>query len=109
MKRKIRWLRLIPAVLATAVAGQEALGSCGSAFCMVNTGWNVHGAWTEPGLRLDLRYEFIDQSQPRHGSSKVGVGQIRQHHDEVRSVNRNWLATADYTFNDRWGVSATLP
>jgi hypothetical protein len=24
-------------------------------------------------------------------------------------VNRNWLATYDYTFNQDWGVSATLP
>jgi hypothetical protein len=39
----------------------------------------------------------------------VGVGQIPQHHDEVRTINRNWLATADYAFNEKWGVSATLP
>ena len=31
------------------------------------------------------------------GSRKVGVGEIRQHHDEVRTINRNWLGTLDYT------------
>ena len=56
-------------------------------------------AWTEPGLRLDLRYEFIDQDQPRHGSNKVGVGELSQHHDEVRTINRNWLATLDYALH----------
>src|SRR6185436_13197876 len=62
-----------------------------------------------PGARFDLRYEYIDQDQPMSGSNKVGIGQIRQHHDEVRTINRNWLANFDYTFDDQWGVSATLP
>jgi hypothetical protein len=39
----------------------------------------------------------------------VRVGEIAKHHDEIRTVNRNWLATYDYTFNQDWGVSATLP
>jgi hypothetical protein len=56
-----------------------------------------------------LRFEYIDQDQPRAGSRRVGVGEIRQHHDEIRTINRNWLATYDYTFNEAWGVSATLP
>lgn len=102
MKRKL--------ALALALAcSAEAGASCGTAFCMVNTSWNVQGAWTEPGARFDLRYEYIDQDQPMAGSRKVGVGEIRQHHDEVRTLNRNWLATVDYMFNPDWGVSATLP
>lgn len=100
---------LLALAVALGCAGGEARASCGAAFCMVNTSWNVQGAWTEPGLRFDLRYEYINQDQPMSGSSKVGVGQIRQHHDEVRTINRNWLATADYAFNNQWGVSATLP
>ena len=100
--------RLFMAVLALAVAA-DAAASCGTAFCMVNTSWNVQGAWTEPGSRFDLRFEYIDQDQPRAGSREVGVGEISKHHDEIRTVNRNWLATYDYTFNQDWGVSATLP
>src|SRR5438045_2605341 len=97
----------------TAAVGARRAGnaaaSCGSAFCMVNTNWNAQGAWIEPGARLDLRYEYIDQDQPRAGRRAVGVGEIPQHHDEIRTINRNWLGTFDYTFNDKWGVSATLP
>jgi hypothetical protein len=98
------WVGLFACALAA-----EAGASCGTAFCMVNTNWNVQGVWTEPGLRLDLRFEYIDQDQPRAGSKRVGVGEIPQHHDEIRTLNRNWLATLDYTFNEAWGVSATLP
>ncbi len=96
-------------VLAFGANSPDARASCGASFCMVNTSWSVQGAWTEPGLRLDLRYEFIDQDQPRHGSNKVGVGELSQHHDEVRTINRNWLATLDYAFDGQWSVSATLP
>ena len=104
-----RSILVLAGAVALAGAGNEAQASCGSAFCIVNTSWNVQGAWTEPGARFDLRFEYIDQDQPRAGSDKVAVGQIPQHHDEVRTINRNWLATFDYTFNADWGVSATLP
>jgi hypothetical protein len=86
-----------------------AWGSCGSAFCTINTNWDTHGAWSPPGFRLDLRYERVDQNQPLSGSKKVAVGAIAEDHDEVRTSNRNWLATLDYTFNDEWGVSVALP
>jgi hypothetical protein len=100
--------KLLLAALASGAA-TSAAASCGSAFCMVNTSWNALGVWTEPGLRADLRFEYIDQDQPRAGSKKVGVGEIPQHHDEIRTINRNWLGTVDYAFNDAWGASATLP
>jgi hypothetical protein len=93
---------------AAAFSG-TAQASCGSAFCMVNTNWSNQGVWTEPGARFDLRYEYINQDQPRAGRDKVGVGEIPAHHDEVQTVNRNYFATVDYGFNDSWGASVTLP
>jgi hypothetical protein len=99
----------VAAALIVAPACDNASASCGAAFCMVNTNWNIQGFAPEPGLRLDLRFEYIDQDQPRAGSGKVGVGQIPKHHDEVRTINRNYLATLDYTFNADWGVAVTVP
>lgn len=86
-----------------------ALASCGAAFCAVNTNWNLQGLAAEKGWRLDLRYEYIDQGQPMAGGDRVGVGQVSRHHDEVKTVNRNYVGTLDYTFNDQWGVAATVP
>jgi hypothetical protein len=43
------------------------------------------------------------------GDSRVGVGEIPRHHDEVRTINRNWIATLDYAFSQRLGVSVSLP
>lgn len=94
---------------ALLLAPLSAAASCGSAFCTINTSWDAHGGWLEPGARLDLRYESIRQDQPRHGTSNVGVGEVPRHHDEVLSVNRNLLGTVDYTFNQDWGVNVLAP
>jgi hypothetical protein len=100
--------RLLLVMFAAAFSGPAAAG-CGSAFCSVNTDWSTQGAWTEPGGRFDLRYEFIDQDQPRSGTSDVAVGEIPGHHDEVRTINRNWIAAFDYTFNANWSAGIQLP
>jgi hypothetical protein len=98
------------AVLCFAsLAAPAAFATCGAAFCTVNTNWDAHGAWSEPGWRLDLRYERITQDQPQSGSNRVSVGQVPRHHDEVFTRNQNWVASFDYTFNADWGVSLTLP
>jgi hypothetical protein len=102
-----RVLSLLPALLLV-FAGTASAG-CGSAVCAINTNWDTQGAWTEPGMRFDLRFEYIDQDQPMSGSRNVELGEIARDHDEVRTINRNWVATFDYAFDSRHGVSLTLP
>jgi hypothetical protein len=97
------------AACAASLFSGPALGSCGSAFCMVNTNWGVQGVWNEPGIRGDVRFEYIDQDQPRTGTRDIGVGEIPHHHDEVRTVNRNVFATFDYGISEALGISAILP
>ena len=104
-------LRILAAALAALafVLAHPVQASCGTAFCTVNTNWSAHGAWTERGARFDLRFEYMDQDQPQSGTQKVAVGQIPSHHDEVRTINRNWVASFDYGFNNNWGVTVALP
>jgi len=104
----MKLFRAAMAALPLLVSAQ-AFASCGSAFCSVNTSWDLLGGRGEPGALLDLRYENIKQDQPRSGSDKVGVGQIPRHHDEVYTKNSNWLGTFDYAFNADWGVSVLAP
>lgn len=96
-------------LLAVAAVSPPAVASCGQAFCSINTNWHAQGVWTEPGLRLDLQYQFIDQDQLRRGSHDASVGDVERHHDELRTINRNWLGTLDYAIDPRWGISVTLP
>src|SRR5512146_1777598 len=86
-----------------------AAASCGSAFCTINTSWDAHGAWREPGWSLDLRYESIRQDRPRTGTRDIAVGEVPRDHDEVRTTNRNFLGALDYTFNQDWGVNVLVP
>jgi len=108
--RRVAVRRLgLAAGLATVALPGPSVASCGSAFCTVNTNWDVQGVWVEPGARVDVRFEYLDQDQPRAGSKKVAVGQIPEHHDEIQTINRNWFASFDYVFDANWGVTVTLP
>ena len=92
--------------IAAAPAGHA---SCGTAFCALNTNWDSQGLYLEPGARLDVRYEYIPQEQPRAGSNRVAVGEIPREHDEVKTINRNWLFSFDYLSASGWGVTVTMP
>ncbi|HYD93860.1 MAG TPA: transporter [Noviherbaspirillum sp.] len=104
-------------IVALAVCGgalgivlpSSALASCGTAFCTVNSNWTSESAATETGSVLDLRYEYVSQNQPRSGTDDVAVGQIRKHHDEVKTVNRNLILSYSHTFSSGWGLSVTAP
>ncbi len=86
----------------------QADASCGAGFCTVNSHWDTQGVWTEPGTRLDLRYEYIKQDQLRAGRRTVTAGEIPRDHDEVKTLNRNLLATLDYA-HEVWGISLQVP
>ena len=87
----------------------SAQASCGSAFCTLNTNWDVQGIWNKPGVRLDLRAEFIDLDQLRAGTHKTAPAGIPDTHDEIRTLNRNYIATLDYSFSPDWGLSLRAP
>jgi hypothetical protein len=104
-------MRMLRAAAAASlcVFGAHAFASCGAAFCAVNTSWDLHAGLAAQGGRIDLRYEYVDQDQPRSGSRKVGVGQLPRHHDEVYTTSRNWIGSFDYVFNADWSLSVVVP
>ncbi|MBI3343836.1 MAG: hypothetical protein HY028_03045 [Gammaproteobacteria bacterium] len=86
-----------------------AQASCGSAFCSINTGAEAQGDGHDLQKHLDLRYEFIDQSQQRRGRNEVS-GEFNSDDElEKRTINRNLIATLDYPVNTRWAWSFQLP
>lgn len=94
---------------ATALAASSGHASCGAAYCVTNTNWDTHGAWSEPGLRLDLRYESIRQDRLQEGRRKVAAGEVARDHDEIDTKNQNWVVGLDYTLNSDWGINVVLP
>lgn len=99
-------LTALPLLLSVV---NPANASCGSAYCMVNTSWNGANLLTEPGWRLDMRYEYIDQDQLRSGHDDARPSGEVGDHDEVRTVNRNLQTTLDYASAAGWGVSVNMP
>lgn len=94
------------------LAGAGAAGaSCGTAFCVLNTNWSTQGVASDPGtLRLDLRYEFIDQTHLQQGTKRISTDDAAgEEKTELRTLNRNWLTTLDYTFSKNWAVSVSAP
>ena len=101
-----------PFLLVAAIAAlfaSTAQASCGAAYCPINTDLAGDASGIVPGGSFELRYEDIRQDQPRSGSDRIAVGQIRRHHDEVRTRNRNLIGTYRHTFESGWGVSVTAP
>ncbi len=103
MKNVLFW------AIALLFAPIVANASCGGAFCSLSTDWDVQGVSNKPGFRLDIRAEFIDLDQLRHGTHKAApAGEVNEH-DEVRTINRNFLATLDWNIDPDWGVTLKLP
>ena len=86
-----------------------ANASCGAAFCSLSTDWDIQGVASKPGVRLDIRAEFIDLNQLRSGTHKAAPTGELDEHDEVRTINRNLLASLDWNINADWGLTVKLP
>lgn len=101
---------VIACSLAPLLAAGVAEGSCGSAFCVLNTSWATQGVGHEAGTsRLDLHFEFVDQKNLHSGTKKIAPQDDTEEILEQRTINRNWVATYDYAFTRNWAISASLP
>jgi hypothetical protein len=98
------------AFAALILPGSPANASCGAAYCVLNTDWDLVAAQSAPGrIGLDLRYEFIPQDALYSGSSRISRSDVQEDVVEGKTINRNLSATLDYTITDHWGLAVTLP
>lgn len=92
---------------AAACASLCAEANCGSGFCLVNTHWQTQGVWAEPGWRIDIRHEYVNQDHPWYGDHEASSAEIN--FDPGRVVSHNLIVTLDYSFARDWGVSLRVP
>ena len=61
----------------------------------INTDWTSQGAWTDPGARVDLHYEYIDHHQ-LNKLQLVHLLDDHQHNRHVRAVlgPSDWMSHA---------------
>ena len=98
-------LLAMAALVTTIVLPPPANASCGSESCPLDKA----SLWDESRLSFELTQQYIDQDQPRVGTTDAAVGAIPAHHDEVRTVNRITTARAAYRPDHAWAFSAALP
>jgi hypothetical protein len=106
---------ILPAIaITTASTSVLACASCG---CTLSSDWESQGFTTQPGLKVDVRYDYLNQNQLRHDTGKISSANTSQmvtstgDPQEVEKYTRNNYLTLglDYTFNADWGINVQLP
>lgn len=108
----------------TAVTLAAALGlctsgnahACASCGCTLNTDWQSLDYSYQPGLKLDIRYDFLNQNQLRSGTGTISSTAASKivnsgSPQEVESYTRTHSVTLglDYSTNADWGINLQLP
>jgi hypothetical protein len=101
-------------LLASLSQGALACASCG---CTLSSDWESQGFTTLPGLKLDLRYDYLNQDQLRHATGRISPAAAAQvvtsagDPQEVETYTRNNYYTIglDYTIDAAWGINVQLP
>lgn len=102
-------LRALCAAIALILS--PAAFACSSCGCTLSSDWEGQGYASTPGLKLDLRYDYLNQSQLRSGTREVDRGSIPLPSDreiEQGTLNRYTTLGVDYGNGD-WGVNVQVP
>jgi hypothetical protein len=102
-------MTLMGLLLTTLPQNTWACASCG---CSLSTDWGNQGVLNS-GFSADLRYDYLNQDQLRHGTSTItpqGVYNLNQS-AEVEDYTRNQYTTLTlgYMGESHWEVSLALP
>ncbi|MBF0564969.1 MAG: hypothetical protein HQK89_06990 [Nitrospirae bacterium] len=91
-------------------------GACASCGCTLSADWDNLQFSSTSGLKLDVRYDYLNQNQLRRGSETISPDAASRivnngNPQEVEKYTRNNYLTlgADYTFSRDWGVNVQVP
>lgn len=105
--------RLLPGALSGAlILCSTAAQACSSCGCTLSSDWDSQGFATQSGVRVDLRYDYIDQSQLRSGTDAVDRHDIplpQPREIEQSTINRLTTLGLDYSPDADWGFNVQLP
>ncbi|MFC5472660.1 TonB-dependent receptor [Paraherbaspirillum soli] len=114
--RRVRLTLLPLAALALTALSPGAAWACASCGCTLSSDWENLGFGGSSGLKLDVRYDYLNQNQLRSGTGTISPAAASQisnngNPQEVEKFTRNNYLTLglDYSFNPDWGVNLQLP
>jgi len=102
------------ALFAALFATPSIALACASCSCALSSDWESQGYTAGPGWRLDLRYDYVNQSELRGGSHRINradypVGPAQTDEVEQVTTNRYFTVGLDYSPNRDWGFNLQLP
>ena len=90
--------------------------ACASCGCTLSSDWESQGLSTHEGLKLDIRYDYLNQDQLRSGTGTISsavasavVTKTGPQEVEKYTKNNYLTASVDYSFSADWGVSVQIP
>lgn len=101
-------------LLLWAAASSPSLAlACASCGCSLSSDWESQGLSAGPGWRLDVRYDYINQSELRSGSGQADRAAYlpfpQSSEIEQATTNRYTTVALDYSPNRDWGFNLQLP
>lgn len=104
----------LAAIIGLLTSGDaRACASCG---CSLNSDWQSLEYSYKPGLKLDIRYDYLNQDQLRSGTgtiSPAAASQIVNYNgkQEIEKYTENHYITVglDYSTNLDWGINVQVP
>jgi len=100
-------------ILAGAGALTHAAVACSSCGCTLSSDWSSQGiSPSGEGLRVDLRFDYFNQSQLRSGTGSVDRNSLaipNEQEIQQSTINRNYALGLDYSPNLNWGMNLQLP
>lgn len=101
------------ALLVSACAIPSIALACASCGCSLSSDWESQGLSAGPGWRLDVRYDYLNQSELRTGTGKVNRAAYlpfpQSREIENVTTNRYTTVALDYSPNRDWGFNLQLP
>ncbi len=112
--RTITTVLFMAALIATFTSTDaKACASCG---CTVSTDWQSLEYSYQPGVKLDLRYDYMNQHRLRSGSGTISPVAASQRvtssgNQEVEQFTNTQTITLglDYSSNPDWGINLQAP
>lgn len=91
-------------------------GACASCGCTLSQDWQTLQFSSTPGIKLDLRYDYLNQDQLRSGTGTISSAAASKNQNngspqEVEKYTKNNYVTLgiDYTKSTDWGINVQVP
>jgi hypothetical protein len=108
-EREITMNKNIVIAALLAALPSASVFACASCGCSLSSDWDSQGVSSSKGWKLDLRYDYLNQNEYRHGTSKVAYDPATGQENETYTKNQYFTAGLDYAYNPNWGVTLQLP